>query len=313
MPSVNRDNWPDRQALLLATIANPENRETTRRPSPRTASQRGHGLMCSACPSARRAASWGPSMAPWIDGGVCPGSVVVTTLDDFARIRLSAQIALAGTVSPNVPAIYLTTTKPEIVLLAVFDGEILDNQREDLEVSVTEMLAQDPDWPVSVDCVRVDVPQPCNRLPGITWTLYARSEDIREAEMDTTTVRKSVDLAGGEIYEVAWRGDATFRIIRKKGPGDGLYEATLGGPLEVGGGGFRCLLPRSQFSMAWLTPLLRQPVTRFEERQDGTAVLRLADGREVRSPALPEGENWEFCGPDHLLMTAPFRPGKRTP
>ncbi|MCA1812126.1 MAG: hypothetical protein LC623_08980, partial [Halobacteriales archaeon] len=31
MPSVNRDNWPDRQAMLLATIANPENRETTRR------------------------------------------------------------------------------------------------------------------------------------------------------------------------------------------------------------------------------------------------------------------------------------------
>jgi hypothetical protein len=66
-------------------------------------------------------------------------------------LRLSAQRALLGAIGPNVVAVAVSYRGQQIVFQAWVDTNASPDQREDLDVAATEIIADfPPDWTLDV-------------------------------------------------------------------------------------------------------------------------------------------------------------------
>ncbi|WP_197387904.1 hypothetical protein [Ralstonia pseudosolanacearum] len=91
------------------------------------------------------------------------------------RLLLATQMALLGRVAANVRAISCGFFGGKIKAKAVFDGAILDSDREMMEDVGSELASHFDGANVEVECVRIDVPQ---RFRGemLDWYVYLRKE-----------------------------------------------------------------------------------------------------------------------------------------
>jgi hypothetical protein len=74
------------------------------------------------------------------------------------RILLSAQSALLGNITNNIRCISCDLIGENIVLRAVFDGEVADEDIESMEEAGSQVASHFDDGEVSVECVRIDTP-----------------------------------------------------------------------------------------------------------------------------------------------------------
>jgi hypothetical protein len=76
-----------------------------------------------------------------------------------AKLRLSAQRALVGQVTPDIRRIYIRHRPGYVELLAVLHGEIPDAARERMEEVTSEIVSDFPDIDLIVaNCIRIDAP-----------------------------------------------------------------------------------------------------------------------------------------------------------
>jgi hypothetical protein len=98
-----------------------------------------------------------------------------------ATLRLSAQRALLGQVTPNMRKAYVRYRADRIELLVVFDGEVSEDDRQRMEEVTSEILSDFPDIDlILASCDRIDVPEIVRPepLPGdiVFACVYARFE-----------------------------------------------------------------------------------------------------------------------------------------
>jgi hypothetical protein len=97
--------------------------------------------------------------------------------DCTARIRLSAQRALLGNVTPQLRAVSVDTD-PEskrVSVRFVFDGEPSESVRDAASCAAAEMIADYPDpWTIHEDYVVCPAPA---RMEHLRHIVYARCED----------------------------------------------------------------------------------------------------------------------------------------
>jgi hypothetical protein len=73
------------------------------------------------------------------------------------RLRLSAQRALIGQVTPNIRQIFIRYRPGYIELLAVIDGEVSEDDRQRMEEVTSEIVSDFPDIDLIVaNCIRID-------------------------------------------------------------------------------------------------------------------------------------------------------------
>jgi hypothetical protein len=98
------------------------------------------------------------------------------TTDIICRLKLAAQCAILGVVSPKLRQISIDFHKKTIFFNCYFEGAIDDN-RENMQIAGTEII---PDFTekgfqfIEENILRYDYPQPLNGLPGIP--IYRRKE-----------------------------------------------------------------------------------------------------------------------------------------
>jgi hypothetical protein len=100
------------------------------------------------------------------------------TLPAHISFRLSAQRALLTHVTPPLRAVSLAVDEPgrRWAIQFVFDGRPSDYQLEAARCTVTEILADFPDWEYTGEFL--SVPAPGDFL-GLKWLVYQRCEDGR--------------------------------------------------------------------------------------------------------------------------------------
>ena len=75
------------------------------------------------------------------------------------KLRLSAQRALIGLVTPNIRQIFVRYRPGYIELLAVIDGEVSEDDRQRMEEVTSEIVSDFPDIDLIVaNCIRIDTP-----------------------------------------------------------------------------------------------------------------------------------------------------------
>ncbi len=97
------------------------------------------------------------------------------------RLRLSAQRALIGQVTPNIRQIFIRYRPGYIELLAVIDGEVSEEDRQRMEEVTSEIVSDFPDIDLIVaNCIRVDHPARAmqDRAPDdeVFACVYGRAE-----------------------------------------------------------------------------------------------------------------------------------------
>ncbi len=102
--------------------------------------------------------------------------------DMSAKLRLSTQRALVGHVTPNIRRVYIRHRPDYIELLAVFDGDVSDADRERMEEVTTEIVSDFPEIDLVVaNCIRTDAPTPIKpdrHEDDIVFAcVYGRAED----------------------------------------------------------------------------------------------------------------------------------------
>jgi hypothetical protein len=76
------------------------------------------------------------------------------------KVLLSLQTALLGEVPPNLRGVTCDWDTSALVIHCIFDGEILEEDRESMECVATEVMANFPeDYQVRLECIRRDAPQ----------------------------------------------------------------------------------------------------------------------------------------------------------
>lgn len=97
--------------------------------------------------------------------------------DNEIRIQLllCLQLALLGEVTPNLRLVACAWDAAKISIPAVFDGPISEDDRDRIEVAVTEIMASFPDHLVESDILRLDYPRPLRPL-WLTRNVYKRFE-----------------------------------------------------------------------------------------------------------------------------------------
>ncbi|AMP40559.1 hypothetical protein CJO78_18835 (plasmid) [Ralstonia solanacearum] len=75
------------------------------------------------------------------------------------RLLLAAQTALLGRIVPNIRAISCGFVDGNIKARVIFDGAILDSDREMMDEVGSELASHFEDANVDVECVRIDAPQ----------------------------------------------------------------------------------------------------------------------------------------------------------
>ena len=97
------------------------------------------------------------------------------------KLRLSAQRALLGQVTPNIRQVYIRYRAGMIELLAVLDGETSDDDRERMEEVTSEIVSDFPDVDlILASCNSISAPEPARQdaQPGdlVFACIYARHE-----------------------------------------------------------------------------------------------------------------------------------------
>ena len=97
------------------------------------------------------------------------------------RLRLSAQRALIGQVTPNIRQIYIRYRPGYIELLAVIDGEVSEDDRQRMEEVTSEIVSDFPDIDLIIaNCIRIDTParalQDRSADDEVFACVYARAE-----------------------------------------------------------------------------------------------------------------------------------------
>lgn len=100
-----------------------------------------------------------------------------------ATLRLSAQRALLGQITPNIRKIFIRHRGSVIELLPVFDGEISEDDRERMEEATSEILSDFPDIDlILASCLSVPAPAPIRQQAqdgdDVFACLYARHEGV---------------------------------------------------------------------------------------------------------------------------------------
>ncbi len=76
------------------------------------------------------------------------------------EVLLSLQTALLGEVPPNLRGVTCDWDTSALVIHCIFDGAILEEDRESMECVATEVMANFPeDYQVLLECIRRDAPQ----------------------------------------------------------------------------------------------------------------------------------------------------------
>jgi len=97
------------------------------------------------------------------------------------KLRLSAQRALLGQVTPNIRQVYVRYRADMIELLALLDGETTDDDRQRMEEVTSEILSDFPDVDlILASCNSISAPEAArqDRQPGdlVFACVYARHE-----------------------------------------------------------------------------------------------------------------------------------------
>lgn len=96
---------------------------------------------------------------------------------DFRRdLLLACQVALLGEVSSYVRAIAVGWTSSDICLRAIVHGPVNDDDLDSMECVASEVIAAFPAYKISVETIRVDMPESL-RLNELTAWVYMRKED----------------------------------------------------------------------------------------------------------------------------------------
>ena len=86
-------------------------------------------------------------------------------------LRLSARRALLGAVGPSVRAVSVGARDKVILFRALVDPDVTDEEREDLEVAATEVIADYPaGWTLDVSIDEADA----DALPQALELVYLR-------------------------------------------------------------------------------------------------------------------------------------------
>ncbi|PWJ94657.1 MULTISPECIES: hypothetical protein [Mesorhizobium] len=94
------------------------------------------------------------------------------------RLLLSVQRALLGAVSPNLRAVICGWAGVEIKLRFVFDGEIAEENLDDVRIVGAEVAADFPaPWTTSEDVARLDYPHDIRPGALDLWA-YLRKESV---------------------------------------------------------------------------------------------------------------------------------------
>jgi len=91
------------------------------------------------------------------------------------RVLMSLQVSLLGMVSPNIRGVTCSWGSESIKVIFVFDGAINDEDRESAGEVETELMSHFPEYKVTVDCIRSDVPESLNKYFLNAW-VYRRKE-----------------------------------------------------------------------------------------------------------------------------------------
>ena len=93
-------------------------------------------------------------------------------------VLLSLQTALLGEVPPNLRGVTCDwdASTSALVIRCIFDGKILEEDRESMECVETEVIADFPeDYQVRLECIRRDAPQLLQTDMLLEW-VYQRRE-----------------------------------------------------------------------------------------------------------------------------------------
>jgi len=97
------------------------------------------------------------------------------------KLRLSAQRALLGQVTPNIRQVYIRYRAEMIELMAILDGETTEDDRQRMEEVTSEIVSDFPDVDlILASCNSINAPEPARQeaQPGdlIFACIYARHE-----------------------------------------------------------------------------------------------------------------------------------------
>lgn len=99
------------------------------------------------------------------------------TMNNTLRVRLllGMQTALLGRVSSNIRAVSCGSVDGNIKVKAIFDGAVMEADRETMDEVGSEIASHFEGSNVEVECVRVDAPQQF-RNEILDWCVYLRRE-----------------------------------------------------------------------------------------------------------------------------------------
>ena len=98
------------------------------------------------------------------------------------RLRLSAQAALLDSIPCTLRAVTVGWKNTEILLRCIFDGEISEEHKEELEVAATEIIADFTEpYTISTEHIRLDEPLSINPY-YLKWWVFIRYEKHRDID-----------------------------------------------------------------------------------------------------------------------------------
>jgi len=95
------------------------------------------------------------------------------------RLRLSAQKALLDSVPYTLRAVTVGWKNTEILFRCIFNGEILEEHKEELEIAATEIIADFSEpYTISTEYIRLDEPLSIKQY-YLKWWVFIRYEKQR--------------------------------------------------------------------------------------------------------------------------------------
>lgn len=91
-------------------------------------------------------------------------------------VLLTMQVALLGNINQNVRGVTCKWDRETIILRAIFDGPISNDDRELIELAATEVLAHMSRHLVKVECIQVGQPEGLASYLLNAW-VYRRFEN----------------------------------------------------------------------------------------------------------------------------------------
>lgn len=91
------------------------------------------------------------------------------------RLKLSAQRALLGAITPNIRAVFAELTEEDIQIYFYYDGKVHEDDEETASIVTTEIIADfDDEFDINLTTKQVDCPMDIIQPNGIC--VYYRKE-----------------------------------------------------------------------------------------------------------------------------------------